>query len=69
MYCTISETPNQTEQAAAYQALLATFSDEPWWEGVYWWVWHHLPDNGDDPLDYSPRGKVAEWVIRRWWAT
>jgi hypothetical protein len=34
----LSRTPNQTEQAAAYQSLLATFSDEAWWEDVYRWV-------------------------------
>jgi hypothetical protein len=60
--------PNQAEQAAAYQALLATFSGEPWWEGVYWWVWNALPDDGSDhATNYSPRGKAAERVIRDWW--
>ena len=60
--------PNESEQAAAYQALLATFSDQPWWEGVYWWVWNALPDDGSDhATNYSPRGKAAERVIRDWW--
>jgi hypothetical protein len=65
----ISKTPDQTEQAAAYQALLATFSDQSWWAGVYWWVWSALPHTVAEPLDFSPRGKTAEWVIRAWWAT
>ena len=60
--------PSESEQAAAYRALLAAFSDEPWWEGVYWWVWNALPDNGSDhATNYSPRGKAAEGVIREWW--
>jgi hypothetical protein len=60
--------PNESEQAAAYLALLATFSDQPWWEGVYWWVWNALPDDGSDhATNYSPRGKAAERVIREWW--
>jgi hypothetical protein len=60
--------PSEAEQAAAYQALLATFSGEPWWEGVYWWVWNNLPDDGSDhATNYSPRGKAAEGVIRDWW--
>jgi hypothetical protein len=60
--------PSESEQAAAYQALLATFSGEPWWEGVYWWVWNALPDDGSDhATNYSPRGKAAERVIRDWW--
>jgi hypothetical protein len=65
----ISDIPNEAEQAAAYQALLETFSDRPWWAGVYWWVWAVLPGSEAAPLDFSPRGKAAEWVIRRWWAT
>jgi hypothetical protein len=64
----LSTTPNQTEQAAAYQSLLETFSDQAWWEGVYWWVWNALPDDGSDQAtNYSPRGKAAERVIREWW--
>ena len=60
--------PDDAEQAAAYQALLATFSGQPWWEGVYWWVWNALPDDGSDhATNYSPRGKAAEGVIREWW--
>jgi hypothetical protein len=64
----LSTTQNETEQAAAYQALLATFSDQEWWAGVYWWVWEALPDTAYDPLDFSPHGKAAEWAIRGWWA-
>jgi hypothetical protein len=64
----LGTTPNETEQAAAYQALLATFSDQAWWDGVYWWVWNALPDDGSDhATNYSPRGKAAERVIREWW--
>jgi hypothetical protein len=60
--------PSEAEQAAAYQALLVTFSDQPWWEGVYWWIWNALPDDGSDhATNYSPRGKAAERVIRDWW--
>ena len=66
--CLLGTPPSESEQAAAYQALLATFSDQPWWAGVYWWVWNALPDNGSDhATNYSPRGKAAERVIRRWW--
>jgi Glycoside Hydrolase Family 113 len=65
----LSTTSNQTEQAAAYHALLATFSDQAWWAGVHWWVWNALPYSDDEyTLDFSPHGKLAEWVIRGWWA-
>lgn len=65
---TVSQVPDQDEQAAAYRALLTTFADEPWWAGVYWWVWAAPPDRGGGPLDFSPRGKAAEQVVRQWWA-
>jgi hypothetical protein len=64
----LSKTYNPAEQAAAYQSLLATFSGQDWWAGVYWWVWNHLPDDGSDYVtSYSPRGKDAEQIIREWW--
>ncbi|MFF3314773.1 hypothetical protein ACFYV5_04590 [Streptomyces sp. NPDC003035] len=65
---TISRTPDQAEQAAGYEALLASFRSEPWWAGVFWWVWDVTPHGSqDDVLDYTPRGKEAEKVVRRWW--
>jgi hypothetical protein len=63
-----STTPAQDEQAAAYQALLATFSGQPWWAGVFWWSW--WTDRGVyDPLDYPVQGKLAESLLRNWWAS
>lgn len=65
----ISTVPDQAEQAAAYQALLTTFSGKPWWAGVFWWVWITPPDTIAEPLDFSPRGKMAETVLRQWWSS
>jgi hypothetical protein len=63
-----SSTPSQLEQAAAYEALLATFSGQPWWAGAFWWSW--WTDNGVyAPLDHAIGGKLAEWVLRNWWAS
>ncbi len=63
-----SSKPSQPEQAAAYQALLATFSGQPWWAGVFWWAW--WTDNGVyAPLDHAIGGKLAESVLRNWWAS
>jgi hypothetical protein len=62
-----SRTPSQPQQAAAYEALLATFTGEPWWAGVFWWSW--WTDNGlYEPLDFAIKGKLAESVLRNWWA-
>lgn len=63
----ISTIPDQAEQAAGYEALLRTFNDQPWLGGLYWWVWITPPYTQAEPLDFSPKGKAAEEVIRRWW--
>ncbi len=63
-----SGTPSQPEQAAAYEALLATFSGQPWWAGAFWWSW--WTDNGVyAPLDHAIGGKLAESILRNWWAS
>jgi hypothetical protein len=66
---TISTTPDQAEQAAGYEALLAGFRNESWWAGVFWWVWDVMPRGSrDDALDYTPQDKAAEKVVLRWWS-
>lgn len=66
---TISGENGDTEQAAAYEALLATLSGHRWWAGVHWWMWDDWPGSGETPkrLAYTPHGKPAERVVRRWW--
>jgi hypothetical protein len=66
---TISRSGGDEEQAAAYEALLATFGRYPWWAGVHWWMWDDWPGSGETPknLAYTPHGKPAEQVVRHWW--
>ncbi len=63
-----SGTPSQQEQAAAYEALLATFTGQPWWAGVFWWTWW-TDDGISAPLDFSVQGKAAESVLQKRWAS
>ena len=63
-----SDTPSQQEQAAAYEALLATFTGQPWWAGVFWWTWW-TDDGVSAPLDFAVRGKLAESVLRTRWTS
>jgi hypothetical protein len=67
---TVSDHESTAEQAAAYAALLASFTGRHWWAGVYWWMWDDWPGSGEVPrrLAYTPHGKPAEQVLRRWWA-
>ena len=65
----MSTVPAPDEQAAGYEALLETFGGEPWWAGVFWWVWVDVPQEGlPAALDYSVRGKPAEDVLQRYWS-
>ncbi|MGE2836539.1 glycoside hydrolase family 113 [Mycobacterium sp. SMC-4] len=64
---TISKIEDQAEQAAGYETLLSTFGDQPWFGGMFWWVWINPPYSEPDVFDFSPKGKAAEEVIRRWW--
>lgn len=55
-------------QAAAYEAAFRTFWHEPWFAGFYWWKWQ--PGSADfrgSERDFTPQGKPAERVIRRWY--
>ncbi len=55
-------------QASAYDAVLRTFLDEPWFGGIFFWKWHaeERVSNRRNPANsYSPRGLGAEEVLRR----
>jgi len=60
-------TADQTTQANAYQALLETFSPQPWWAGVIWWQWRGT-DQDSGSTDMSPKAKQAEEFLTKWWA-
>ncbi|MEU9914395.1 hypothetical protein [Streptomyces sp. NPDC051001] len=65
----LSDRGGEAEQAAAYRALLETFTGRDWWAGVCWWMWDDWPDSGETPakLAYTPHGKPAERVLRETW--
>jgi hypothetical protein len=54
------------EQADCYAAALEVWSRESaWMQGLFWWNWPvPVPALGD--VDYTPRGKPAEDVLRLW---
>ncbi len=49
---------DDAEQLADMQALLETFSAQPWWAGVFW--------NGDEPI--APRSAQPNWSTSSNWA-
>lgn len=60
--------PNPALQADAYQALIETFDDKPFWRGVLWWEWELNTNRPETEKGFTPRGKAAEDVVRAWYA-
>ena len=53
-------------QANAYEALFRAFSGEPWWGGVFWWLWRaDATAGGTGDSDFTPHGKPAEGACMR----
>jgi hypothetical protein len=64
----VSGVRDDAEQAAAYEAFFRAWATQPWFCGVVVWMWDDLPgrSSDDQALDYTPRGKPAEAVLRNW---
>lgn len=62
---------DQRAQADAYRALLAPLLDEPWFMGFFVWRVYADPDDVSQEAEwgFSPRGKLAELVVRDAFAT
>jgi hypothetical protein len=60
---------NQRAQANAYNALLKSFWDKTWWAGGFVWKWFPNGEGheGYPDKDYTPQGKEAESVLRKWY--
>ena len=63
----VSTRPDPGEQADAYRATLITLAAQPWIKGLYWWAWRADEEGDPSHLDYTPRGKPAEEVLRAAW--
>ena len=60
---------DETYQAEAYQAVLEALAERPWFWGMF--VWKYFSDPYDETQEaregFSPRGKLAEGVLARWY--
>jgi hypothetical protein len=63
--------PDEALQADAYEAFFRTVWDRPWFAGAYFWKWFpsdiRAPVQGRLQVDFSPQGKPAAAVMRRWY--
>jgi hypothetical protein len=57
----------QKEQAILYESFLKAWSDDPGVGGIVWWEWD-LSEGGKGDYNYTPRGKLAETLLRLWFA-
>ncbi|MEW5958929.1 MAG: hypothetical protein AB1801_14450, partial [Chloroflexota bacterium] len=56
------------EQADHYQALFEAVYNQPWFAGIFWFVWYPSPfDGGSCDSSFSPHDKPAEDVLRTWY--
>jgi len=67
-YANQKATPaGRREQAILYESFLRTWSNEPGVGGIIWWEWDTTP-GGNNDYGYTPRGKLAETLLRLWFA-
>ena len=52
------------EQRRCYEAFCKTWRNVPSVGGMIWWEW--TQPHGADDIGYTPKGKPAESVLRRW---
>jgi hypothetical protein len=55
------------EQALLYESFMKAWTTEPGVGGIIWWEWD-TSSGGDDNYNYTPQGKLAESLLRRWFA-
>jgi hypothetical protein len=55
------------EQRRLYEAFIQVWGKVPELMGAIWWEWK-AGDGGPDDFGYSPKGKPAEAILRRWFA-
>jgi hypothetical protein len=55
-------------QARCYEAFLGELPGRRRIAGVYWWKWpSYLDDGGHGHAGFTPNGKPAEAVVKRWY--
>ncbi len=55
------------EQRACYEAFIRVWGDDPQVGGVIWWEWTTY-GGGPDCYNYTPKGKPAGKLLRKWFA-
>ncbi len=56
------------EQAKAYESLLCQSTNFRNIHGIFWWQWELNNQWNSDSADYTPHGKPAELIIKKYWS-
>lgn len=63
---------DEDEQANFYDSCLATFADQPWFGGIFWWDWStYIYDTKEEAAQengFNIHLKKAEEVLKKWYA-
>ena len=61
---------NQDAQSIAIDALHTVFTNEVYWQGGFLWKWYPSMQGheGYPTKDYTPQGKSAEKILKRWFS-
>lgn len=60
---------NESSQRRCYEVMFRALQDEDWIAGIYIWQWPSYMDYiSDNPKGFTPCGKEAEAVVRKWFA-
>jgi Glycoside Hydrolase Family 113 len=54
-------------QARCYLAIFQAFYDKPWFEGMYWWKVGSNGFGGHGDTSFTPWGKPAMQVVKKWY--
>lgn len=61
---------NLEHQERSYRAIFQAMHELPGLAGIYWWKWPtYLEYGGPDDPDFTPNGKPAERVLRKWFSS
>lgn len=59
---------NLQDQARCYNAIFLALENKDWCQGLFWWKWpSFLEYGGMRDNDFTPNGKPAEAVLRKWY--
>lgn len=57
------------DQERCYRAIFRAFYGKPWFEGMYWWKVGTNEAGGPEDGSFTPWGKPAMGLVKRWYAS